>query len=83
MVPHLARVFQKDQPVEWEGLNDVRQRTVIEDLDNPISWDDLLSAVSKLANGKSPGLNGVPLGSFKALSGENLKVIHAFFIAYW
>ena len=36
-----------------------------------------------LANGKSPGLNDVPPDAFKALSNQNLDLLHSFFNAYW
>ena len=37
MAPHLAGVFQKYWPVDWEVLNKVQQRRVIDNLDDPIS----------------------------------------------
>jgi len=61
----------------------VQHRTVVEDLDDPISWDELLSAVSTLANSKSPGLSEFLSDTFKAISGENLKAVHAYFKEYW
>ena len=38
---------------------------------------------SKSANGKSPGLNEVPLNAFKALSEQNLTLLLDFLNAFW
>eukprot|EP00592_Proboscia_alata_P015543 CAMPEP_0194400982 /NCGR_PEP_ID=MMETSP0174-20130528/127544_1 /TAXON_ID=216777 /ORGANISM="Proboscia alata, Strain PI-D3" /LENGTH=84 /DNA_ID=CAMNT_0039197615 /DNA_START=926 /DNA_END=1177 /DNA_ORIENTATION=+ len=48
-----------------------------------IEWEELLTAVKKLANDKSPGLNNVPPDAFKARSLQNLDALHSFFNAYW
>ena len=53
------------------------------ELDTPISWNELQTAVTKLSNGKSPGLNEVPPDAFKALDDDNLHIILSFFNAYW
>ena len=41
------------------------------------------TAVIKLANRKSPGLNEVPLDAFKALSEQNLSLLLDFLHAFW
>ena len=40
-------------------------------------------AVAKLANDKSAGLNKIPPDAYKALSYQNLDVLHNFFNTYW
>ena len=40
-------------------------------------------AVTKLANGKSTGLNEVPPDAFKALSEKNLSLLLNFLNAFW
>ena len=40
-------------------------------------------AIAKLENGKSPGLNDVPLDAFKALTDGNLRTLLAFLNSFW
>ena len=49
----------------------------------PLSWDKLKSAVTKLTNDKVPGLNKVPTNAFKALNNDNLTHLLDFFNKYW
>ena len=62
--PHFHRIFNKYRPLDWPVLNNIKQRDVIEELDHPISWDWIKKSTTKLANDKSPGLDGVPPNSF-------------------
>ena len=55
-------------------LNDLNSREVMNELDVPPSWKEFTESVKDKTNDKSPGLNGVPPNSFKAMSPENLKV---------
>ena len=56
--------------------------TMVE-LDTEITWEELKKAVTKLANGKSPGLNEVPPDAFKALSEQNLTLLLDFINEFW
>ena len=40
----------------------------MEEIDHPISWDEIKKSTTKLANKKSPGLNGFLPNAFKALN---------------
>ena len=53
------------------------------ELDTPVTWTELRSAISKLSNGKAPGLNDVPPDAYKALSDGNLLSLLTFFNEYW
>ena len=55
----------------------------MEKLNGEIEWKELLAAVEKLANVKSPGLNHVPPDAFKALSHQNLGTLHSYLKACW
>ena len=55
----------------------------MEELDQPISWDEIKKATTNLANDKSPGLNGVPHNAFKALDNANLSYILLFYNQFW
>ena len=45
----------------------------MDELDHPISWDEINKATTELANDKAPGLNGVPPNAIKALDDTNLS----------
>ena len=53
------------------------------ELDTKITWEELKKAVTKLENGKSPGLNEVPPDAFKALSEQNLPLLLDLLNAFW
>ena len=51
----------------------------MDELDHPISWDEINKATTKIANDKAPGLNVVPLNVFKPLDNTNLSWILLFY----
>ena len=55
----------------------------MQEIDQPISWDELKAKVKFLTNNKAPGLNKLPPNSFKALNDGNLTHILDFFNKYW
>ena len=81
--PHFEKVFVTDRPVTWNVVHDIELRDTVDGINGPIEWDELKAAVRSLANGKSPGLNDVPPDAFKALSNQNLDLLHGFLNAYW
>ena len=83
LAPHFERVYTRDRPITWEALDDIPTRHTVEGINQLIKWEEVKFAVRKLANGKSPGLNDVPPDAFKALSDQNLDLLHNLFNAYW
>ena len=83
MGPHLEKVYRNHRPVYWSVLHKLPQRHLILKLDTLISWKELKQAITKLPNGKSPGLNDVPPDAFKALDDQNLLTLMNFFNSYW
>ena len=71
--PHFHRVFNNNRPIDWPLLDNIKQREVMDELDQPISWDEIKKSTTKLENDKAPGLNGVPHNAFKALDDANLS----------
>ena len=71
--PHFRRVFNNRRPIYWSVLDYLNQREVMDEIDQPISWDEINKSTTNLANDKSPGLNGVPPNSLKALNDANLS----------
>ena len=55
----------------------------MDELDQPISQDEINKPTKKLANDKAPGINGVPPNSFKALDDENLSWLLLFYNQLW
>ena len=83
MGPHLEKVFTNHRPIDWPVLLGIDQRSTLLELDANISWEELRRAITKLANGKSPGLNDVPPDAFKALTVDNLKTLLDFLNSFW
>ena len=40
-VPHFDRVFNNNILIDWLVLDKIKQRDVIEELDHPISWENM------------------------------------------
>ena len=81
--PHFHRFFNNHRLLDWPVLYKIKEREVMEELDHPISWDEINKATNKLANDKAPGLNGVLPNVFKALNDENLTWIIPSYNQFW
>ena len=80
--PHFGRIYTNHRKIYWAVLDGILQRLTMLELDAEITREELKKAVTKLANGKSPGLNKVPLDAFKALSEQNLSLLLDFLNAF-
>ena len=80
---YFSKVFCDNRPVDWSGLDEVRQRYVMKEIDQPISWDELKASVKKSTNDKAPVLNKVPPNAFKEINNYNLTHLFDFFNKYW
>ena len=81
--PHFEKVFNNHRTIEWNVIDKIKQRQTMHELNEPISWAKLKTAISKLANDKAPGLNKVPPNAFKSLSNANIAHLLTFFNQYW
>ena len=81
--PHFEKVFNNHRPIDWKVINKIKQRQTMHELNKPISWAELKTAIVKLANDKATGLNKVPPNVFKSLSNANLAHLLTFFNQYW
>ena len=68
MAPYFEEVFTAQRCITWNVLDDILQRDNMEEINCEIEFEELLKALKKLANKKSPGLNNVLPDAFKALS---------------
>ena len=39
--PHFHRVFNNHRPIDWPVLDKIKQIYVMDELDHPISWDEI------------------------------------------
>ena len=53
-------------------IDEIKQFQTMYELNDPITWAELKTAIAKLANNKAPGLNKVPPNAFKSFSEQNL-----------
>ena len=81
--PHFDKVFNKHLPIEWKFINKIKKRQTMYELNEPITWAELKTAIAKLVNDKAHGLNNVPPNAFKSLSDQNLQHLLTFFNQYW
>ena len=81
--PHFHRVFNNHRLIDWPVLDKIKQREVMDELDNTISWDEIRKTNVKLANEKVTGLNGVPSKAFKVLEDSNLSWILIFYNQFY
>ena len=81
--PHFQRVFNNHQNVDLSMLDLVRQRQIIWDLNDPISWDEFDQTVNKLKNGKAAGLNGILSEAFKAMNGDVRQKVYQYICKFW
>jgi hypothetical protein len=71
-IPHFNRVYNTHRATNPTLLNQVPQCCTLWELDDPITWKEFSTAVTKLKNAKAPGLTGVLPEAFKAMSPANL-----------
>jgi hypothetical protein len=50
---------------------------------SPITFDEVNTAINKLKNGKSPGLNGIPPEAYKAMNITIRQQIHEYVAAFF
>ena len=81
--PHFEKVFNDHRLIEWNVIDEIKQRQTMYELNEPISWAELKTAIVKLLNEKPHGLNKVPSNAFKSLSNANLAHLLTFFNQYW
>ena len=76
---HFTKVFCTYLPFEWSTLEELIQRNFIQEIYQPISWDELKAEVKILTNNKVPVLNKLPPNSFKSLNNDKLTCLIDFF----
>ena len=84
MKPHCEKLFNNhNKSISPAALTHIRQRDYMPELDEPISHDEIRTAIHDLKNNKSPGANGTPAEAFKALNARNRDHIHTIISGFW
>jgi hypothetical protein len=81
--PHFEHVFNNHRPFNLTILGEIAQRPVLLELDLPISFEEVGTAINKLKSGKSPGLNGIPPEAYKAMNSCTHCRIHRYVAAFF
>ncbi len=64
--PHFERVYNNHRPVDLSILDEIPQRPPLLDIDSPITFEEVNTAINKLKNGKSPGVEWDPARSIQS-----------------
>ena len=67
LAPHFEKVLNNTRPTLPSVIEKIQPRNIILSLDNDITLEELIKAISKLSNDKAPGLNQVPPNAYKWL----------------
>ena len=70
----LHSVYNRKINIDWEILNEIKDKPKSEYLDIPVSFYEFKEAIKKLVLHKAPRLNGVSPNAIKALNHKN-KII--------
>jgi hypothetical protein len=81
--PHFERVFNNHRPVDPTILDEIPQHPILHEIDSPITFDKVNTAINKLKNGKSSGLNGIPPEAYKAMNVATRRRIHEYATAFF
>ena len=81
--PRFQRVFNNHIPIYWSMLENIKQRDVMDKLDQTILWYEINKSTTNLINDKSQGLNGVPPNTFKELDNGNLSWLLLLYNQFW
>ena len=79
----ISKNFNSRVNIDWEVLNDWRQKPVNNNINSPLSWKKLLIAINKLTLHKAPGLNDISPNTIKAWNDENMRVLFQIYSSYF
>ncbi len=81
--PHFKQVFNNHCHFDPNILDEIPQWPILHKIDSPITFDQVNTAINKLKNGKSPGLNGIPPEAYKAKNAVTRWRIHEYVSAFF
>jgi hypothetical protein len=81
--PHFDHVFNNHHPVNPTILADIPQCPTLNDIDSPITFDEVDATIKKLKYGKSPVLNVIPPKAYKAMNAGTQRRVHMYVAAFY
>ena len=80
---HFSHLLNVPSNIDYEALNSVKQRPIVQNLDTKPSYQETLKAIQETKEGKSPGVCGIPAEIWK-YGGENLqRTLHDLILLIW
>ena len=61
----------------------MKQRPIIQSLDDDFSDAEIRSALRQMKNNKAPGSNGVPIEALKAMNDTNFEIVREYLRKFW
>jgi len=83
MLPHCQRIFNNHKAVSPQALLHMKQRPIIQSLDDDFSDAEIRSALRQMKNNKAPGSNGVPIEALKAMNDTNFEIVREYLRKFW
>ena len=83
MLPHCQHVFNNHKAVSPQALMHMKQRPLMQSLDNDLSDTEIRNALRQMKNDKAPGSNGVPIEALKAMNDANFAIVREFLWKFW
>ena len=81
--PFASKLFSNHKVVSPQALDITKQRERLDQLDDPITQIEFITATNNLKNNKSPGMNGIPCDTFKAMDTKNKQNVFNLIKDYW
>ena len=73
--PFASKLFNNHKVVSPQALDLMNQRERFDQLDDPITWKEFITATNGLKNNKSLGMNDIPCEAFKVMDTENKQKV--------
>ena len=83
MLPHCQRIFNNHKAVSPQALLHMKQRPIIQALDDDFSDIEIRTALRNMKNDKAPGSNGIPIEALKAMDETNFDIVREFLNKFW
>jgi hypothetical protein len=78
MLPHCHRIFNNHKAVSPQALLHMKQRPIIQSLDDDFSDTEIRTALRQMKNNKAPGANGIPIEALKAMNNTNFEIVREY-----
>ena len=80
---HFSTLLNRPSSVDAQALDQIPQRPVLEDLDQPPTLDEVLKAVKQTSAGKAVGKDNIPAEFFKEGGTKAMEAFHDIICSIW